>query len=43
MLSIPTLTATDFVPLLPALILSAGACLVLLSEVFLSSSSRSLT
>jgi len=41
MLSIPTLTATDFVPLLPALILSAGACLVLLSEVFLSSSSRS--
>jgi NADH-quinone oxidoreductase subunit N len=41
MLSIPTLTAIDFEPLLPALILSAGACLVLLSEVFLSSSSRS--
>ena len=41
MLSLPTLTATDFVPLWPALILSAGACLVLLSEVFLSSASRS--
>jgi NADH-quinone oxidoreductase subunit N len=37
MLSLPTLTATDFLPLWPALILSAGACLVLLSEVFLSS------
>src|SRR5215813_5969755 len=41
MLPLPTLTATDFVPLWPALILSAGACLVLLSEVFLSSASRS--
>ena len=41
MLSLPTLTATDFLPLWPALILSAGACLVLLSEVFLSSASRS--
>ena len=41
MLTIPTLTAADFVPLWPALILSAGACLVLLSEVFLSSASRS--
>src|SRR5580765_5402717 len=40
MLSLPTLTATDFLPLWPALILSAGACLVLLSEVFLSSASR---
>ena len=41
MLALPTLTATDFLPLWPALILSAGACLVLLSEVFLSSASRS--
>jgi len=40
MLSLPTLTATDFLPLWPALILSAGACLVLLSDVFLSSASR---
>src|SRR5262245_31988158 len=41
MLPIPTLTASDFLPLWPALILSAGACVILLSEVFLSSSSRS--
>ncbi|RPH67514.1 MAG: NADH-quinone oxidoreductase subunit N [Myxococcaceae bacterium] len=41
MLTLPTLTSTDFLPLWPALILSAGACLVLLSEVFLSSASRS--
>src|SRR5215831_17798181 len=41
MLSLPTLTATDFVPLWPALILTAGACVVVLSEVFLSSASRS--
>ena len=41
MLTLPTLTATDFLPLWPALILTAGACLVLLSEVFLSSASRS--
>src|SRR5215475_9520687 len=41
MLTFPPLTATDFVPLWPALIMSAGACIVLLSEVFLSSSSRS--
>src|SRR5215467_13689073 len=40
MLSLPTLTASDFTPLWPALILSAGACLILLSEVFLSSASR---
>ncbi|HZX42156.1 MAG TPA: NADH-quinone oxidoreductase subunit N, partial [Myxococcaceae bacterium] len=40
MLPLPTLTTTDFLPLWPALILSAGACLVLLSEVFLSSASR---
>jgi NADH-quinone oxidoreductase subunit N len=40
MLTLPTLTATDFLPLWPALILSAGACVVLLSEVFLSSASR---
>src|SRR5215475_644420 len=39
MLPLPTLTATDFTPLWPALILSAGACLILLSEVFLSSAS----
>ena len=41
MLSLPTLTVTDFLPLWPALILSAGACIILLSEVFLSSASRS--
>ncbi|HVP60494.1 MAG TPA: NADH-quinone oxidoreductase subunit N [Myxococcaceae bacterium] len=40
MLPLPTLTTADFLPLWPALILSAGACLVLLSEVFLSSGSR---
>jgi len=40
MLLLPTLTATDFAPLWPALILTAGACVILLSEVFLSSSSR---
>jgi NADH-quinone oxidoreductase subunit N len=40
MLTLPTLTATDFLPLWPALILCAGACVVLLSEVFLSSASR---
>ncbi len=40
MLALPSLTAADFLPLWPALILSAGACLVLLSEVFLSSASR---
>jgi NADH-quinone oxidoreductase subunit N len=41
MLALPTLTATDFAPLWPALILTSGACLILLSEVFLSSASRS--
>jgi NADH-quinone oxidoreductase subunit N len=41
MLSLPTLTATDFAPLWPALVLSLGAVLLLLSEVFLSTSSRS--
>src|SRR5215471_14517213 len=40
MLSLPTLTASDFTPLWPALILCAGACIILLSEVFLSSASR---
>jgi len=40
MLPLPTLTATDFTPLWPALIMTAGACLILLSEVFLSSASR---
>src|SRR5215472_451519 len=40
MLALPTLTATDFTPLWPALILTAAACLILISEVFLSSASR---
>ena len=40
MLALPTLTASDFAPLWPSLILSTGACLVVLSEVFLSSASR---
>jgi NADH-quinone oxidoreductase subunit N len=37
---LPTLTLTDLAPLLPAFFLAAGASLLLLSEVFLSSSSR---
>ena len=41
MLPLPTLTLTDLAPLWPALFLTAGASLLLLSEVFLSSSSRS--
>src|SRR5262249_13042851 len=41
MLPLPTITTNDLLPLWPALILSAGACIVLLSEVFLSSASRS--
>jgi len=40
MLSLPTLTAADFTPLWPALLLCIGACIILLSEVFLSSASR---
>ena len=41
MLQLPTLTLTDLAPLWPAFFLTAGATLLLLSEVFLSSSSRS--
>src|SRR5512144_2660866 len=41
MLPLPTLSTADLLPIWPALILSAGACLVLLSEVFISSASRS--
>src|SRR5262249_41314765 len=41
MLQLPTLTLTDLAPLWPAFFLVLGASLLLLSEVFLSSSSRS--
>ena len=33
---LPTLTSADFLPLLPAIILVVGACVLLVSEVFLS-------
>ncbi|HYO58001.1 NADH-quinone oxidoreductase subunit N [Archangium sp.] len=35
----PNLTSADFLPMLPAIILVLGACVLLLSEVFLSASS----
>jgi NADH-quinone oxidoreductase subunit N len=39
-LTIPTFTAADFLPVMPAAILTIGAIIVLLSEVFLSNKSR---
>jgi NADH-quinone oxidoreductase subunit N len=38
-MNLPNLTSADFLPLLPAIILVVGACVLLLSEVFLSASS----
>ncbi|WNG23949.1 NADH-quinone oxidoreductase subunit N [Cystobacter fuscus] len=38
-MNLPTLTSADFLPLIPAFILVLGACILLLSEVFLSASS----
>jgi NADH-quinone oxidoreductase subunit N len=35
-MNLPNLTSADFLPLLPTLILVVGACILLLSEVFLS-------
>jgi NADH-quinone oxidoreductase subunit N len=40
-MNIPALTFQDFLPLLPSFVLSGGAMLLLLSEVFLSGPSRS--
>jgi len=40
MFTIPNITAADFSPLIPALLLVVGAIILLLSEVFLSSASR---
>ncbi|MGQ0508256.1 MAG: NADH-quinone oxidoreductase subunit N [Myxococcaceae bacterium] len=39
-MTIPELTGRDFLPVLPALVLTAGAILLLLSEVFLTGGSR---
>lgn len=39
-LNLPSFGASDFAPLLPAIVLSAGAMVLILSEVFLSSPSR---
>lgn len=41
MFTIPVITAADFGPLIPAILLLVGAIIVLLSEVFLSTASRS--
>ncbi|WP_257452250.1 NADH-quinone oxidoreductase subunit N [Archangium lipolyticum] len=38
-MNIPNLTSADFLPLIPALILVLGACILLVSEVFLSATS----
>jgi NADH-quinone oxidoreductase subunit N len=38
-MNVPNLTSADFLPMLPALILVVGACVLLISEVFLSASS----
>jgi NADH-quinone oxidoreductase subunit N len=38
-MNIPNLTSADFLPLLPAIIMVVGACVLLLSEVFLSATS----
>jgi NADH-quinone oxidoreductase subunit N len=38
-MNLPNLTSADFLPLLPAIILVVGACILLLSEVFLAASS----
>jgi NADH-quinone oxidoreductase subunit N len=38
-MNIPTITASDFTPLLPTLVLALGAIVLLISEVFLTSAS----
>src|SRR5690349_15121721 len=38
-MNLPNITSADFLPLLPAILLVAGACVLLLSEVFLSATS----
>ncbi|HEX5751845.1 MAG TPA: NADH-quinone oxidoreductase subunit N [Archangium sp.] len=38
-MNLPNLTSADFLPMLPAIILVVGACILLLSEVFLSAHS----
>ncbi|HSP82036.1 MAG TPA: NADH-quinone oxidoreductase subunit N, partial [Myxococcaceae bacterium] len=38
-MNLPTLTSADFFPMLPAIIMVVGACILLLSEVFLSAHS----
>ncbi len=38
-MNLPTLTSADFLPLIPAIILVVGACVLLLSEVFLTPNS----
>ncbi|PTL76401.1 NADH-quinone oxidoreductase subunit N [Vitiosangium sp. GDMCC 1.1324] len=38
-MNLPNLTSADFLPLLPAIILVLGACILLVSEVYLSASS----
>lgn len=39
-MNLPSLSASDFAPLLPAIVLSVGAMILILSEVFLASPSR---
>ncbi len=38
-MNLPNITPADFLPLLPALLMVAGACVLLLSEVFLAATS----
>ncbi|WP_375770817.1 NADH-quinone oxidoreductase subunit N [Archangium gephyra] len=38
-MNLPNLTSADFLPMLPAIILVVGACILLLSEVFLTATS----
>ncbi|WP_224361308.1 NADH-quinone oxidoreductase subunit N [Hyalangium versicolor] len=38
-MNLPNITSADFLPLLPAIIMVLGACVLLLSEVFLSATS----
>ena len=39
MMTLPNITSADFLPLLPAIVLVVGACVLLLSEVYLSATS----
>ncbi|MHB8874773.1 MAG: NADH-quinone oxidoreductase subunit N [Myxococcaceae bacterium] len=40
-MTLPDITSADLLPVVPALILTVGGCVLLLSEVFLTTSSRS--